>query len=36
MLLVSNEGALAPEWVDHPLKETGLAFGNVMSAGISC
>jgi len=26
MLLVSNEGALAPEWVDHPLKGNWASF----------
>lgn len=26
MLLVSNEGALAPEWVDYPLKGNWASF----------
>lgn len=25
MLLVSNDGALAPEWLDHPLKGNWLS-----------
>nr|WP_315419659.1 type II toxin-antitoxin system YafQ family toxin [uncultured Pseudomonas sp.] len=37
MLLVSNDGALAPKWLDHPLKTaTGLAFESAISAEISC
>ncbi len=26
MLLVSNDGALAPEWLDHPLKGNWAGF----------
>ena len=26
MLLVSNDGALAPEWLDHPLKGNWVCF----------
>lgn len=35
MLLVSNDGALAPEWLDHPLKGNWLAFESAMSSEIS-
>jgi mRNA interferase YafQ len=36
MLLIANEAPLGPEWLDHPLKVSGMGIGNVTSVGISC
>ena len=35
-LLIANEAPLGPEWLDHPLKVSGMGIGNVTSVGISC
>lgn len=34
MLLVSNDGALAPEWLDHPLKGNWVGFRECHVGGL--